>query len=128
MSMRRGIATEQAPAAVGPYAQAVAMGGLLFVSGQLGMDPATGELAGPDVSAEARQALANLKAVLSAAGVGPEAVAKCTIYLTDMGDFAAVNAVYAECFAAPFPARACVAVKALPKGGRVEIEAVAVLG
>ncbi|MDX9861889.1 MAG: Rid family detoxifying hydrolase [Rhodospirillales bacterium] len=127
MPARQAIATDQAPAAVGPYSQAVRSGNLLFLSGQLGLDSATGVLVGPGVADEARQALRNLAAVLAAAAGGMGDVVKSTIYLTDMQDFAAVNAVYAEFFAAPFPARACVAVAALPKGGRVEIEAVAVL-
>ena len=127
MPLRQAIATENAPAAVGPYSQAVRSGSLLFLSGQLGLVPATGALVGPGVADEARQALCNLAAVLAAAGGGMGEVVKTTIYLTDMQDFAAVNTVYAEFFAAPFPARACVAVAALPKGGRVEIEAVAVL-
>jgi 2-iminobutanoate/2-iminopropanoate deaminase len=128
MPARQGIATVEAPAAVGPYSQAVRSGNLLFISGQLGLAPATGTLVGPGVADEARQALCNLAAVLAAAGGGMDEVVKATIYLIDMQDFASVNAVYAEFFAAPFPARACVAVAALPKGGRVEIEAVAVLG
>ena len=128
MPARQAIATDQAPAAVGPYSQAVRSGNLLFLSGQLGLDPVAGALVGPGVADEARQALRNLAAVLAACGAEPKDVVKATIYLPDMQDFAAVNAVYAEFFAAPFPARACVAVAALPKGGRVEIEAVAVLG
>jgi len=127
MAQFQPIASGQAPAAVGPYSQAIRAGNLLFLSGQLGLDPATGALAGPGVADEARQALRNLAAVLAAAGTGMDAIAKATVYLTDMADFAAVNAVYAEFFAAPFPARACVAVAALPKGGRVEVEAIAVL-
>jgi 2-iminobutanoate/2-iminopropanoate deaminase len=127
MPARQAIATDDAPAAVGPYSQAVRSGSLLFISGQLGLAPATGALVGPGVADEARQALRNLAAVLAACDAGMNDVVKATIYLTDMQDFAAVNAVYAEFFAAPFPARACVAVAALPKGGRVEIEAVAVL-
>jgi 2-iminobutanoate/2-iminopropanoate deaminase len=121
------IASDHAPAAVGPYSQAIRAGNLLFLSGQLGLAPETGAMAGPGVADEARQALRNLSAVLAAAGAGMDAVAKATVYLTDMADFAAVNAVYAEFFAPPFPARACIAVAALPKGGRVEIEAVALL-
>ena len=124
--MIKTIATRQAPEAVGPYAQAVQAGGLIFCSGQLGLDPAGGPLAA-DTAAQARQALANLRAVLDAAGSGLDAVAKTTVFLTDLADFAAVNAVYAEAFGAHRPARACVQVFALPKGAKVEIEAVAVV-
>lgn len=127
MPAHQAIVTNDAPAAVGPYSQAVRCGNFLFISGQLGLAPATGALVGPGVADEARQALCNLVAVLTAGGGGMVDVAKTTIYLTDMQDFAAVNAVYAEFFTDPLPARACVAAAALPKGGRVEIEAVAVL-
>ncbi len=123
--MKRIIHTESAPAAIGPYSQAVSAGGLVFVSGQLGLDPQSGQLAAGGVAAQAEQALRNLEAVLRAAGCGPEAVLKTTVFLADMGDFAAVNEVYARHFSAPFPARACVQAAALPKGGLVEIEAVA---
>ncbi|MCF8032356.1 MAG: Rid family detoxifying hydrolase [Desulfarculaceae bacterium] len=116
-----------APAAVGPYCQARWAGGLLFLSGQLGLEPASGELVAGGVAAQARQAMENLGQVLSAAGLGWAQVAKCTIFLTDMGDFAQVNEVYQEFFAglADLPARACIAVAGLPKGGLVEVEAVA---
>ena len=118
------IETKNAPAAVGPYAQAVKAHGWLFCSGQLGLDPASGNLAA-DVAAQARQALANLQAVIEAAGGTMAGVVKTTIFLTDMADFATVNAIYAEAFADHRPARACVQVAALPKGGKVEIEAIA---
>ncbi len=124
--MIKTIATRQAPEAVGPYAQAVQAGGFIFCSGQLGLDPAGGPLAA-DTAAQTRQALANLRAVLDAAGSGLDAVVKTTVFLTDLADFAAVNAVYAEAFGAHRPARACVQVAALPKGAKVEIEAVAVV-
>lgn len=117
--------TEQAPPAIGPYSQAVRMGNLVFVSGQLGLGP-DGSFAGQDAATQARKALENIGAILGAAGLGFEAVAKCTIFLTDMGDFQAVNEVYREFFTPPYPARACVQVAALPKGGLVEIEATAV--
>ena len=124
---REAIATSGAPGAIGPYSQAIAAGGLLFCSGQLGLEPATGELAG-GVEAQAERALRNIMAVLDAAGLGPGDVAKTTVFLADMADFAAVNAVYARFFPDPPPARSTVQVAALPKGGRVEIEAVAVRG
>ncbi len=120
------VATRQAPDAVGPYSQAVRAGEWVYCSGQLGIDPVSGGLA-PDTAAQARQALANLRAVLDAAGCGLDAVVKTTVFLTDLADFAAVNAVYAEAFGAHRPARACVQVAALPKGAKVEIEAVAVV-
>ena len=124
---REAIVTSGAPGAIGPYSQAIAAGGLLFCSGQLGLEPATGELAG-GVEAQAERALRNIMAVLDAAGLGPGDVAKTTVFLADMADFAAVNAVYARFFPDPPPARSTVQVAALPKGGRVEIEAVAVRG
>lgn len=118
------IVTKKAPAAIGPYSQAAACGGFLFLSGQLGIDPKTGALAGDTVADEARQACENVGAILAAAGLGFENVVKTTCYLVDMTDFAAFNAVYAEYFKS-LPARSCVAVQALPKGGRCEIEVVA---
>jgi reactive intermediate/imine deaminase len=123
------IQTEGAPAPVGPYNQAVAAGGLLWCSGQIALDPRSGQLVGSgDVEAETRQVLANLQAVLEAAGVGPAQVVRTTVYLADLQDFAKVNALYAELFGQGVaPARACVQVAALPKGARVEIDAVAVL-
>ena len=124
---REAIVTSGAPGAIGPYSPAIAAGGLLFCSGQLGLEPATGELAG-GVEAQAERALRNIMAVLDAAGLGPGDVAKTTVFLADMADFAAVNAVYARFFPDPPPARSTVQVAALPKGGRVEIEAVAVRG
>ncbi len=121
---RDAIATADAPAALGPYSQAIATEGLLFCSGQLGLDPATGELA-DGVEAQAERALANLGAVLAAAGATMGDVLKTTIFLADMADFAAVNAVYGRFMPDPPPARSTVQVAALPKGGRVEIEAIA---
>ena len=118
------IATALAPAAIGPYSQAVVVDGLLFCSGQLGLDPETGELV-EGVEAQAERALRNLAAVLDAAGVAWADVVKTTIFLADMGDFAAVNAVYARFMPDPPPARSTIQVAALPKGGLVEIEAVA---
>ena len=124
------VVTAAAPAPVGPYNQAVKAAGLLFCSGQIALDPATGEMVGSgDVEAETRQVLANLKAVLAAAGSSPQQVVRTTVFLADLADFAKVNALYAEVFGAGVsPARACVQVAALPKGGRVEIDCMAVLG
>ncbi|MCK5124855.1 MAG: Rid family detoxifying hydrolase [candidate division Zixibacteria bacterium] len=123
------IATDKAPRAIGAYNQAVSVEGgkLLFVSGQLGMDPGTMELVSGGVSAEAVQAMKNLEAILVEAGGGFESIVKATIYLADIKDFTAVNEIYASCFASDFPARAAFAVADLPKAGRVEIEAVAAL-
>ena len=118
------VETSQAPAAIGPYAQAVLVDGWVYCSGQLGCDPATGSLVG-DVAGEARQAINNLRAVLTAAGCTLSDVVKTTVYVADLADFATVNAVYAEAFEDHRPARACVQVAALPKGGKVEIDAVA---
>ena len=119
------ITAPTAPAAVGPYCHAKLCGDTLYCSGQLGLDPATGALA-DGVEAQARQALENLGAVLAAAGMGYADVVKTTVFLADIGDFAAVNAVYADYFQAESPARSCVQAGALPKGGLLEIEAVAV--
>ena len=102
-------------------------GDTLYLSGQIGMDPATGELVSADVKEQAAQALANMKAILAEAGATPANVSKVTVFIVDMADFQAVNAVYAETFGSESPARSCVAVAALPKGARVEIEATAVL-
>jgi reactive intermediate/imine deaminase len=123
------VVTAAAPAPVGPYNQAVKAAGLLFCSGQIALDPATGAMVGSgDVEAETRQVLANLQAVLAAACCSPRQVVRTTVFLADMADFAKVNALYAEVFGAGVsPARACVQVAALPKGGRVEIDCIAVL-
>lgn len=123
--MNKTISAPNAPAAVGPYCHAKLAGDTLYTSGQLGLIPATGELA-QGVEAQAAQALDNLKAVLAAAGMGLEDVVKTTVFLADMNDFAAINAVYAKYFPGEAPARSCVQVAALPKGGLFEIEAVAV--
>jgi 2-iminobutanoate/2-iminopropanoate deaminase len=122
---RTAISTAQAPAAIGPYSQAIRADGYLFCSGQLGLDPASGDFVAGDVGAQAEQALRNLGAVLEAAGLTFEDVVKTTIFLADMADFAAVNGVYGRFVTDPPPARSTVAVAALPKGGRVEIEATA---
>lgn len=120
------IATDQAPAAIGPYSQAVQAGGLLFCSGQIPLDPSTGELVDGDIRLETRRVMENLRGVLQAAGCDFSQVVRTTIYLVDMADFPAVNEVYGAYFPAVKPARATVAVAALPKGVRVEIDAVAV--
>ena len=123
------VETQAAPAPVGPYNQAVKAGGMLFCSGQIPLDPATGAMVGGgDVEAETRQVLSNLKAVLSAAGCSSQHVVRTTVFLVDLGDFAKVNAIYAETFGQGVePARACVQVAALPKGAKVEIDCIAVL-
>lgn len=118
------IIADGAPTAVGPYSHAVRAGKVLYVSGQLGLDPASGELV-EGVENQARVALANLKIVLNAAKMDMEDVVKTTVFLKDMGDFAAINAIYAEAFGDTKPARSCVAAAALPKGGLFEIEAIA---
>ncbi len=125
MTTRNAISTPQAPKAIGPYSVAIQTDGFVFCSGQVGLDPATGELVGTDLESQARQALTNLKHVLEAAGTSLEKVVKTTIFLQDMADFARVNAVYAEFFPATPPARSTVAVAGLPKGALVEIEATA---
>ncbi len=121
---RHAISTSGAPAAVGPYSQGIASGDLVFCSGQLGLDPATGELA-DGTEAQTERALRNLSAVLDAAGCSFADVVKTTIFLADIGDFAAVNAIYARYMPDAPPARSTFAVGALPKGGRIEIEAIA---
>jgi 2-iminobutanoate/2-iminopropanoate deaminase len=123
--VKRAVTSPGAPAAIGPYSQAVEVGEWVFLSGQLGLDPASGRLVLGGVGAECRRALENLAAVLAEIGLGFDDVVKTTIYLTDLGDFATVNEIYGAGFREPFPARATVGVAALPKGARVEIEAVA---
>ncbi|MFW6066862.1 MAG: RidA family protein [Myxococcota bacterium] len=126
---RKAISTDRAPAAIGPYSQAVRAGGLLFCSGQIALDPETGELVAPDdPRAQTRQAMRGLAGLLEAAGSGLDRVVKVTLFVTDLRDFAAVNEVYGSYFAgdAP-PARSTVEVAALPKGARVEIEAIALV-
>ena len=127
MSIRE-IATDAAPAAIGPYSQAVACGGLVFCSGQIPLDPKTMTVVPGGVAAQAERTMENLRAVLEAAGVGFEQVVRTTIYLESMEDFAAVNEVYARYFPGTKPARACVAVRELPKAVRVEIDCIASLG
>ena len=124
--MKQPIATPLAPAAIGPYSQAVEAGNTLYVSGQLPINPATGQFADGGIKELTAQSLTNMKAILEAAGMSFDNVVKTTVFLADMADFADMNEVYAQFFAAPFPARSAVAVKTLPKGARVEIECIAV--
>lgn len=126
----QAVTTSDAPAPVGPYNQAVQAGGWLYCSGQIPLDPVSGEMVGNgDVEAETRQVLRNLQAVLSAAGTDASKVVRTTVYLVDLADFQAVNAIYAEMFGEGIsPARACVQVAALPKGSKVEIDCIAWLG
>lgn len=124
--MKKVIATKQAPAAIGPYSQAIEVGNMLFASGQLGLDPETGDFTPGGVKAQAEQSFRNIQAILAEAGYTMENVVKTTVYLADMADFAAVNEVYAAQFSGDFPARSAVAVKTLPKNGLVEIEVIAV--
>ena len=122
--MKKAIESKEAPAAIGPYSQAIRAGGMVYVSGMLGIDPADGNLKA-SVTEQAEQALKNLSAVLKEAGTDTGSVVKTTVFLTDMGAFGAVNEIYARYFTAPFPARSAVAVKTLPKDALVEIECIA---
>ena len=123
--MQSPIATPKAPGAIGPYSQAVRVGGFVYTSGQLPIDPATGTFPEGGIEAQTRQSLTNIQAILEAAGLSMKNVIKTTVFLADMGDFAAMNTVYAEFFEAPFPARSAVAVKTLPKNALVELEVIA---
>ena len=120
------ITTEQAPAAIGPYSQGISAENIAFVSGQLPIDPATGEFAGNDIASQTRQSLKNVQAILAENGMTMADVTKTTVLLADIAEFAEMNQVYAEFFAEPFPARAAFEVAALPKNAKVEIEAIAV--
>lgn len=124
--MNTAIHTNNAPAAIGPYSQAIAAGNTIYVSGQLPIVPATGTFAGSDIAAQTRQSLKNLKSILNAAGADMCDVVKTTVFLANIADFAAMNEVYAEFFTAPYPARAAFEVACLPKNALVEIECVAV--
>ncbi|MCD8235580.1 MAG: RidA family protein [Prevotellaceae bacterium] len=124
--MMKAISTLNAPAAIGPYSQAIEANGTVYVSGQLPIDPATGNFVEGGIKAEARQSLTNIKNILATVGLEMKNVVKVTVLLADMSSFADVNEVYAEFFEAPYPARSAFAVKALPKGGNIEIEAIAV--
>jgi 2-iminobutanoate/2-iminopropanoate deaminase len=126
--VREALSTPQAPAAIGPYSQAIRAGGFLFVSGQIPLDPATGTLVDGDVTAQTHRVLRNLGAILTAAGTSFEHVVKTTVYLADMSEFAAMNEVYASYFPAPAPARATVQAARLPRDVRVEIDLIAHLG
>lgn len=121
------ISTAKAPGAIGPYCQAIKVGNMVFTSGQLGMDPETGEILSGDIKVETKRSLENLKAILEEAGTSLEKVVKTTVFVKDMNDFALVNEVYGEYFNTHKPARSCVEVARLPKDGNVEIEAVAML-
>lgn len=124
---KQQIATDKAPAALGPYSQAIAAGGMLYASGQVPIDPATGELAGADIETQARQVFENLKQVLAAAGTDFGSVVKTTVFLTNLANFGVVNDIYAGYFTAPYPARSCVQISALPKGALIEAELIAEL-
>lgn len=125
MTERKRVQTDRAPAAIGPYSQAIVSGGLVFTAGQIGLDPSTGEMVEGGVEAQAVRALDNLAAVLAAAGSTMKDVLKTTVFLADMADFARVNEIYARYFEEPYPARSAVQAGALPKGALVEIEAIA---
>ena len=124
---RRAVHTAGAPAAIGPYSQAVVAGDFVFTAGQIGLDPATGVLVSGGVEAQAHRALTNLRAVLDAAGSGLDLAVKTTVFVADMADYKAINAIYAQYFTEPFPARSAVEAAALPAGALVEIEAVATI-
>ena len=124
--MNTAIHTPNAPAAIGPYSQAIQAGNTVYVSGQIPIDPTTGAFAGDDIITQTRQSLTNLESILNAAGAGLRDVVKTTVYLAHMEDFAAMNGVYAEFFTAPYPARAAFEVACLPKNALVEIECIAV--
>ncbi|HPV08019.1 MAG TPA: RidA family protein [Aggregatilineales bacterium] len=126
MPEKQAVTTTNAPTAVGPYSQANVVGDFVFTAGQLGVDPQTGQFVSDEVQAQTRRALENLRAVLEAAGTDLAHVVKTTVFLSDMANFKAMNEVYATFFEPPYPARSAVAVKELPLGGLVEIEAVAV--
>ena len=123
--MRQAVATEKAPKAIGPYSQAVRAGNLLFVSGQVPIDPATGALIDGDIAAQTDRVMRNLAAILQAAGATMDQVVRCTVYLADMNDFAAMNEVYGSYFTVPAPARATIQAVRLPKDARVEIDVIA---
>lgn len=125
MSEKKQIATANAPAALGPYSQAIVAGGMLFASGQVPIVPATGEMAGETIEEQAKQVFENLSAVLSEAGLTFGDVVKTTVFLADLADFAVVNEIYASYFSKPYPARSCVQIAALPKGSKLEIELIA---
>lgn len=125
--MKTAISTSKAPAAIGPYSQAIQVGNLVYTSGQLPIDPATGSFPEGGIKEQTRQSLKNVQAILESAGLSMANVVKTTVFLADMGDFADMNAVYSEFFTEPYPARSAVAVKTLPKSAQIEIEVIASL-
>ena len=125
--MNQALHTNNAPAAIGPYSQAIKAGNTIYVSGQIPIDPKTGEFAGTDIQTQTRQSLTNIKNILQSAGADMKNVVKTTVLLADIADFTAMNEVYAEFFEEPYPARAAFQAAALPKGAKVEIEAIAVV-
>ena len=125
--MNQALHTDNAPAAIGPYSQAIKAGNTIYVSGQIPIDPKTGEFAGTDIQTQTRQSLTNIKNILQSAGADMKNVVKTTVLLADIVDFTAMNEVYAEFFEEPYPARAAFQAAALPKGAKVEIEAIAVV-
>src|SRR5688572_9363160 len=127
IQVREAVATESAPKAIGPYSQAIRAAGLLFVSGQIPIDPATGALVDGDIAAQTHRVFANLKAILEAGGATFDRVVRTTVYLADMNDFAAMNEVYASYFSSPAPARATVQAARLPRDARVEIDVIALV-
>jgi len=125
--MKKEIKTDMAPKAIGPYSQAISANGMVFASGQIAIDPATGEILQSGIEDQTRQVLTNLKAVLEAAGSSLDKAVRCTVFLQDMNDYAAMNAIYAKFFTSPYPARAAVEVARLPKSVMVEIDVIAVI-
>ncbi len=123
--MKNQVSTKNAPAAIGPYSQAIMTDKYLFASGQIPIDPATGNIESDDISAQTEQVMKNISAVLAECGLDFSDVVKTTVYITDLNDFATVNAIYGKYFAAPYPARSCVQVAALPKGAKIEAEVIA---
>ncbi|MDD8031718.1 MAG: RidA family protein [Acidobacteriota bacterium] len=125
--MKKVVKTDKAPKAIGPYSQAIKTNGFVFISGQIPLDPATGEIVGSTIEEQTHQVLKNIKAILESAGSSMAEVVKATVYLTDMNDFAKMNSIYAEYFSEPFPARAAVQVVRLPREVKVEVEVIATL-
>ena len=125
--MKEKIHTDRAPAAIGPYSQAIQAGNTIYISGQIPVDPATGNIDAADIAGQTKQSLENIKAILEAAGIGMSSVVKTTVLLADINDFGAMNEVYKTYFAEPFPARAAFQAANLPKNAKIEIEAIAVL-
>lgn len=126
--MKKKIHTDHAPAAIGPYSQAICAGNTIYISGQIPVDPTTGNIDAADIAGQTKQSLENIKAILEAAGAGMDSIVKTTVLLADINDFGAMNEVYKTYFAEPFPARAAFQAANLPKNAKVEIEAIAVLG